>query len=158
MMKEYENQYAGWKEMILGYFFQVIVLISRYYQLPKEEKESNLLLVANASSYMEKNFQNEITVEMLATLSCLSMRHSSRVFKEIYKITPTQYLFKLRILYASELLKHTSKSIAQIAEESGFTDQNYFSRSFKMHFQMTPREYRKSLAAKLEQRKHIEKH
>jgi two-component system response regulator YesN len=48
----------------------------------------------------------------------------------------------IRIDRAKELLDFTDKSIAEVAEASGFSDQNYFARTFKKVTGMTPSQYR----------------
>jgi len=145
MMNEYQKKTVGWKEMIQSYFLELVVSLSRKYQIPTEPEQSKVLLIANASSYMEKNFKKELNIDELSKMACLSNRHFSRIFKETYKITPMQYVLKLRILYAADLLKNTTDTITDIALESGFLDQNYFSRCFKNYYQLSPSEYRKNI-------------
>ncbi|MEE1198283.1 MAG: helix-turn-helix transcriptional regulator [Acutalibacteraceae bacterium] len=58
--------------------------------------------------------------------------------------SPIQFILKIRIERAKELLDFTDKSIADIAESSGFQDQNYFARIFKKQVGLSPTQYRKS--------------
>lgn len=55
-----------------------------------------------------------------------------------------QFILKIRIDRAKELLDFTDKSIADIAESSGFQDQNYFARIFKKITGVSPSQYRNS--------------
>lgn len=55
-----------------------------------------------------------------------------------------QFILKIRIDRAKELLDFTDKSIANIAESSGFQDQNYFARIFKKITGVSPTQYRNS--------------
>ena len=55
-----------------------------------------------------------------------------------------QFILKIRIDRAKELLDFTDKSIADIAESSGFQDQNYFARIFKKITGVSPTQYRNS--------------
>ncbi|MCB6603699.1 helix-turn-helix transcriptional regulator, partial [Erysipelatoclostridium ramosum] len=54
------------------------------------------------------------------------------------------YLIRLRVQQAKELLETTNYSIAQISDSCGFSSQSYFSQVFKKACGMTPNAYRKS--------------
>ncbi len=144
LMKEYQERQDGWKEMIRSCFMEVVVFLSRRYHMPEKTEHPGVLLVANAGSYIEKNYKKEITVKEMAEAACLSERHFTRIFKETYKMTPLQYVIQLRLLHAASLLKNTADTITEIALLSGFSDNNYFARCFRSYFQMSPGEYRKS--------------
>ena len=64
-------------------------------------------------------------------------------FKEKYHTTPNQYKINKKMEVARSMLLNESISVKQIAISLGFNDQYHFSKSFKKHFQMYPREYRK---------------
>jgi transcriptional regulator GlxA family with amidase domain len=53
------------------------------------------------------------------------------------------YLHTLRVEHAKNLLRQSSRSILEIAYESGFSDQRTFNRVFKQHTDRTPKEYRR---------------
>ena len=72
----------------------------------------------------------------------MSKVHFSRFFKQITGMPPVQFVLKIRIDRAKELLDFTDKPIAEIAEASGFPDQNYFARTFKKITGMSPTQYR----------------
>jgi AraC-like DNA-binding protein len=144
LMREYKERQDGWKEMISSCFMELVILLSRKYQMPNRSENSRVLFVANAGSYIEKNFRKEITIKEMAEIACLSERHFTRIFRETYKITPMQYVIQLRLLYAASLLKNTTDTISEIAAISGFTDSNYFARRFRSYVQMSPGEYRRT--------------
>lgn len=73
----------------------------------------------------------------------MSKSHFARVFKQITGKPPVQFMLEIRIERAKELLDFTDKSIAEIAEVSGFPDQNYFARIFKKFTHLSPTEYRR---------------
>ncbi|MEG0379337.1 MAG: helix-turn-helix transcriptional regulator, partial [Eubacterium sp.] len=82
-------------------------------------------------------------IEDLAELACLSERQFRRLFTDKYGLSPKQYCMNLRMKESCYLLKTTELSIAEISEKTGFEDANYFSRQFKKHTGLTPKEYRK---------------
>lgn len=93
-------------------------------------------------SYMEEHYRQPITLQELAdTISCNS-QYLCRFFKEIAGISPIQYVIDLRLTRACYLLKHSSKSILEIALDSGFENVSYFIRKFKEVNGCTPKEYR----------------
>lgn len=143
LMQEYHEKKDGWKEVISSTFMLLVVFLSREYQIPFLEEGRSLLMVANAVSYIEKNYRETITIDTLSSLACLSNRQFSRVFRETYGISPMQYVIKLRLLQSEILLKQSELSITQIAQSSGFSDNNYFARQFRTRYHMTPMEYRK---------------
>ena len=59
-------------------------------------------------------------------------------------MTLGQYIQYCRLEYAKKLLKNTEDTIAQISEQCGISDFNYFSRLFKRQYGVSPREYRKN--------------
>jgi AraC-like DNA-binding protein len=83
-----------------------------------------------------------ITVAECADFCNMSKAHFARIFKRTVGQSPVQFMLGIRIDRAKELLDFTDKSIADIAEASGFSDQNYFARIFKKVTGMTPTQYR----------------
>jgi len=70
--------------------------------------------------------------------------HLARVFRRFHGCTVGEYLRRLRIERAIEELRSTNKPLADIAGNSGFSDQSHFCRAFKLTVGMTPGQYRKS--------------
>lgn len=86
----------------------------------------------------------DFTVAGCAEFCNMSKAHFARVFKRTTGLSPVQFMLGIRIDRAKELLDFTDKSIAEIAEASGFSNQNYFTRTFKKITGMTPSHYRKT--------------
>jgi AraC-like DNA-binding protein len=90
--------------------------------------------------HMQSEFMNELSIEYLASLSFMSLSTFERKFKKQFSQTPTQYIKKLRMHQACNLLA-SGMSIKRAAIESGFCDQSYFSKEFKSMVGITPRQY-----------------
>lgn len=142
MIHEYQNKYQGYQTMIYSHFMELVVFLSRQYDIISSEVKDNVINIAKAVSYMENNFREHINLKDLADKAELSVRHFNRIFKESYKTTPINYVLRLRIQYASLLLRKSKLSISEIAYESGFDDSNYFTRQFKKIMGASPKEYR----------------
>ena len=85
---------------------------------------------------------NPLTLSELSAYAGMSTNHFMRSFKNNFEVSPIVYLIQIRIQRACELMRHTLKSITDIAFETGFEDSNYFSRAFKKRMGISPREFR----------------
>lgn len=143
MYEEQLNREPGYEQILNSAFFILITLISRKYQQAKQQREDSITRFAQAVAYMEDRYWEAIKLSDLAAMVNVSERHFMRRFREIYNTTPVQYLLELRLRRSLILLGQPDLTIGQVAMECGFNDPNYFSRSFKRMFQMTPGQYRK---------------
>ncbi|MGN0651105.1 MAG: helix-turn-helix domain-containing protein [Oscillospiraceae bacterium] len=131
---------SGRKTILLAYFLQIAVLLSRLYEAPKLSGEA--AAAAIAAAFMEREYANQITAAELIRLSNYSARHFNRLFYTAYGTTPMNYLADIRIRRACALLRETALPIAEIAVQCGFGDPNYFSRIFRKKTGITPSKYR----------------
>ena len=99
-------------------------------------------MVENLDGYIRDNIHDEISNTELGAIFGYHPFYISRVLKDKKGITLHQYVIAYRIKYAMSLLRYTDKAIADIADETGFTDASYFTKSFKAQFGMTPKDYR----------------
>ena len=93
--------------------------------------------------YIKENIERSITVGELAEKACLSVSALERQFKKRFKMPPLQYVKRLRLNMACEILMTTDKSISEIALECGFCDHSYMTKIFTKTIGMSPRQYRK---------------
>ncbi len=94
-------------------------------------------------SHVLERYAERVRIEDLAALVHLSVSQFDRKFKTLFRMTPQQYLLRVRINAASQGLVHSDRSIAAIADETGFYDQSSFTKQFAKHTGMTPRKYRR---------------
>ena len=106
-----------------------------------EEGENGKL--AFAKSYMEQNYDKEISIGEIARQMGYSTPHLINKFKARYGITPKAFISQVRVLKAKELLLATDKLSREIAYSLGFADELYFIRFFKKHTGVTPKQFRK---------------
>lgn len=112
-----------------------------------ETKSENALparMVEALDTYIRENCHDEISNTEIGAIFGYHPFYVSRMLKEKKGITLRQYIISYRFKAAKSLLMFTDKSIADIAEETGFTDSSYFAKSFKAAFGMTPKEFRSS--------------
>lgn len=144
LINEFNHAESGSIDMIQALFMQLVVFLSRRYNMDNGIMPNLLINIARSVSYTESHFNKKVSIEDLAEISNLSVRHFNRCFKVAYKTTPIHYLTMLRLECAKNLLMSTNKGITEIALQSGFQDINYFSRIYKRNVGMSPREYRLS--------------
>jgi transcriptional regulator GlxA family with amidase domain len=86
---------------------------------------------------------NATSIDQLAFLCNMSLSTFKREFKKHFDDSPAQYIRNKRLKKATELLKHTTLSIAEISFKIGYEDSSYFSKLFFKTFQKQPSEFRK---------------
>jgi len=92
---------------------------------------------------MEDNFLYNLTMEDFAKIALRSLPTFKREFKAIYNTTPGKWLLHKRLEKATLLLNSTTKSVNEIAFESGFENNTHFSRVFKEKYGKSPLHFRK---------------
>lgn len=107
----------------------------------RKEESSNDAIVAS-KAYIENNYTKNITLEDVSREVNISSYYLSRIFKEETGENFIDYLTNLRIEKAKELLSTTQYSMKEICSMSGYSDPNYFSKTFKKNVGVTPTEYR----------------
>ncbi len=95
--------------------------------------------------HLNENLAQKHSIESLANIACLSPSHFKSLFKQHFRLTPMQYLTRLRMEKAMGLMRHTDLPIYMIAEACGYQDVSAFSRRFLLSFQQSPSQYRGSI-------------
>jgi AraC-like DNA-binding protein len=95
-------------------------------------------------TYMEHNYQQNISLDDLADMAGCNSQYLCRFFKEITGMSPIKYLISIRIERACKLLNETDLSVIEVSMECGFDNVSYFIRKFKEITGTTPNQYRKA--------------
>ncbi len=98
--------------------------------------------------YVSENLHKNITLDDLAEVVCLSPSTLYKKMKDYADVSPMEYVMKVRLHRAVELLKDDSVSVQEVAQSVGFNTHSFFSECFKREFGMTPRQWRLRNVAK----------
>ena len=98
--------------------------------------------IKEAMNYIDLNYSRDVSVEEIADACGLNRSYFGKLFKETMGQSPQQYLIQYRMTKASELLKATRISIAEVGRSVGYENQLHFSRAFKNVFGISPSQYR----------------
>ena len=99
-------------------------------------------MVESLDNYIRENCSDEISNTEIGAIFGYHPFYVSRMLKEKKGVTMRQYIIAYRIKLSKRLLELTKKSVAEIAEEAGFTDASYFTKTFKTATGVTPKEWR----------------
>lgn len=91
---------------------------------------------------LAKNFRAHRNVEFYAEEACLTPRHFAQVVKNKSGKLPTQWIAERTIILIKFLLENTAMPIQEIANELNFPNQSFFSKYFRKHTGLTPKDYR----------------
>lgn len=98
--------------------------------------------IKEAFTFIEQNFQNDISIEDIAACCGLNRSYFGKIFHQTMGKTPQEFLMSYRMTKATELLKLTELSIADVGNAVGYPNQLHFSRAFKNVYGISPRQWR----------------
>jgi AraC-like DNA-binding protein len=105
-------------------------------------------LVKIAVNYINMNYEKELKLADIANFIYLSPSYLTRVFREEMKVSPINYLLKVRVLKAKEMLADPDVNIGDVAVAVGFSNHQRFNEIFKKNAGMTPSDFRRQISVK----------
>jgi len=112
---------------------------------PLAPKPGEPALVGSAKRYIQDRFQEKISLDEAARAVNASTRHFCKIFKEATGLTFTDYLARIRVEKAKNLLQNPYLRVSEIAFETGFDSISQFNRSFKRITGVAPTQFRSEL-------------
>ncbi len=116
------------------------VLSDRVHKHLTERKMSNY--VESCVSYINRHYREHIYLEDLAEKTGITPTYLSRLFSQEMDMTFQEYVLKVRVDRAANLLTYSDSSISEIGDYVNFPNQSYFGRIFKKYKGITPKAYR----------------
>ncbi|MCL5271558.1 MAG: AraC family transcriptional regulator [bacterium] len=148
---EFLRHDPGWRFAAIAYFMLIVADLSRFYSHVEEPVVQPLLRLGRVIGHLERNYADPTTLDDLARVGCMSRRTLTRVFKHAMGCSPIEYLIRLRVNHAAELLLASGgpqdvANVTEIAFQVGFQDSNYFTRQFRRLIGTNPRDYKIAIA------------
>ena len=129
---------GSYRAQISAIFKQILLKVAE----TVDEQALPARMVEALDAYIRENCSDEISNTEIGAIFGYHPFYVSRILKEKKGITLRQYIIGYRLKAAKRMLELGTKSAAEIAEECGFTDASYFTKTFKSAFGITPKEYR----------------
>ena len=147
MGTEYDNRRIGYQEVFRGKLLEILILtmrkvVEQYGDVPIE-KITDSAIIREAVHYFEANYQDKALLSTFCEKHHYNLQYISRRFKKETGLTALEYLQKIRIEKACDLLAGSKLTIREIAHRTGYDDIKFFNRVFRKMVGMTPGEYRK---------------
>lgn len=129
---------------LIGHLYLVLDYLTRSSSTRIIVKSGKLVdfYVRESLSFIEQNFQNDITVEDIARSCNLNRSYFGKIFRDAIGKNPQDFLISYRMAKADQLLKLTELSVHDISNAVGYTNQLHFSRAFKNTYGVSPRQWR----------------
>lgn len=110
---------------------------------PEGEKVPNEEWADQVKKFLDQNYSKPLTLEVIAEECHGSPFYLHRTFKAQVGISPIEYLNKIRMEKAKDLLRKTKKPISEIGLAVGIVNGDHFSTKFRKYASVTPLQYRK---------------
>ena len=135
----------GYRFTARAHLMQLIAYLARCYAHPKRPLNQPLLRLGEVLSYIDRHYSEPITIPQLLRVAHMSQSTLMRTFQRVFQHAPIDYLIRVRIQKARELLADQEQRITDVALACGFNDSNYFTRQFRRVSGQSPRDYRRTL-------------
>jgi AraC family transcriptional activator of pobA len=151
LIREFQSKQLGYEVAIRAYCQLIFTWLCRGYTTTHDKRyESDISRLKAAQFkemllYIEKHFTDRITLKQVSDMVHLSPYHFCKIFKKLTGLTLIQYINLLRIYEAEKLLRTTTSTITDIAEQVGCGSINSFSKIFKQYKGCSPMSVRQSL-------------
>lgn len=121
---------------LINYFKSILSLVNEVYDQTRRKE------ILDAFKYVAMNLEKKISLEEVSSHLYLNSSYFSRLFKKEVGETFVEYVTRIKINRAKELLEQTTDSVGKICDRLGYDNQSYFIKIFKNYVGVTPIEYR----------------
>ncbi|WP_178023198.1 response regulator [uncultured Paenibacillus sp.] len=125
--------------------FEALLLdLAEYYheQVRRSMAAGRPFSVEDIKEYIDNHYFEDIKISVFTEKYFLSREYLMKLFKQQYGCGIHEYVQKVRMDKAKELLDDSALKIQEISEMLGYKDKNYFSKAFRNYYDLSPSEYR----------------
>lgn len=129
---------------LIGHLYMFVDILTRSAENAGRVITSRLrdFYMREAVSYIESNYQRDVTVEEIAGALRLNRSYFGKIFRQSTGKSPQRFLMNYRMIKAAEMLASTDKPVNEIGASVGYENPMHFSRAFKNIYGVSPREWR----------------
>jgi AraC-like DNA-binding protein len=123
---------------------ELVQLLRKVFSSQEVLPQPTSAVVKQALLYLQENYRRRVSRAEVASDVGVSQSHLSRIFRKEMGVSPWDFLLRLRLQVATDLLRTTGGSITEIAGQTGFDDPAYFSRVFSREIGCSPQVFRRN--------------
>ena len=144
IQREEEEKHIGSHLMIKADILKILTILVRYYEKKEsaigfdDKRKAYVDRIGKALNYLNDNYSQKVTLEEAAAIACMSPNYFSAYFRKATGVNFQEYLAKIRIEKAKELLHRSTEGIINIAQECGIGNTANFYRLYKKYFGISP--------------------
>ena len=127
---------------------KIFYYIYREIDKPAQEEEIKSRLADTVKEYIDKHYNEEISLEELSNIFFVSSYHIVHEMKKIFGMSPINYLISRRIGEAQRMLLHSHKTVSEISMIVGYENVNYFNKIFTKKTGIAPGKFREMYVSK----------
>ena len=128
-------------ERIASLLHKLLEEVKGYCEENGQKKSQKAVEVVKA--YIAEHYKDDISLTEAAELVLLNPKYLGELFKKDTGLNYSEYLLKYRLDLAKEMLLDVRCRVGEVGEKVGYQDSKYFSRLFKKHVGVTPKQYKK---------------
>lgn len=144
IISELQTKQPAYEQICVSKLFNIISLLKRETEKVSAPQGRYFDKISFVIQTMNKEYQNNYTLDEYAKMCNMSKFHFLRVFKDITGSSPIEYRNQIRIDHAKEFLEDTAESIGKIGRKVGYLSDTYFCDAFKAKIGISPSQYRKT--------------
>ena len=143
-LHEYETKREGYALRMKGFIY---LILAEYISFNRDThcvrgRPVGADYVREATRYIHENYNQKLTLEMIAEKVCVTSGYLQRLFRQNCKTSVVEYLLRYRMENACRMLVETVLTIHDISVAIGYSDVKNFYYRFKRIFGVTPKQYR----------------
>jgi len=142
MYQIWSEKKTGYKTHCTALLYMLLHQICQTHQSGETPSPRTTEKLAKSLDYIHQHYRKgHISIKYLAQLSAVSETYFRRRFREIYLVSPNQYITNLKMEFAAQMLQSRLYTVAEVSECTGYSSVKYFERVFKHRYGLTPSEF-----------------